>query len=85
MVDIMHNTRAFYELSKRRQLIEEQLQEYNTIINGLRSDAKKLKKGSIERQELMTKANDLKNYNVYIKLETELKTLNFCINTVFYG
>jgi len=81
----MEKVKAFYKISAKRRSIEEQLEEYNFVINELREEAKKLKKGSIERQDLMRKASEIKNCSVYIKLETELNMLNFCINTVWYN
>ena len=81
----MEKTKAFYKLSAKRQAIEEQLEEYNVVINELRSEAKKLKKGSLERQDLMRKANEISNSSVFIKLQTELRVMNFCINTVWYN
>ncbi|WP_205427387.1 hypothetical protein [Clostridium botulinum] len=81
----MEKVKAFYELSNKRQQIEEQLSDYDLVISELRTEAKKLKKGSSERQDLMKRANDLKNDNVYIKLQIELKILNYCINTVYYN
>ncbi|HBJ1650865.1 TPA: hypothetical protein LA460_000083 [Clostridium botulinum] len=81
----MEKVKAFYKLSNKRQQIEEQLSDYDLIISELRIEAKKFKKGSSERQDLMRRANDLKNDNVYIRLQTELKILNYCINTVYYN
>lgn len=79
------NTKAFYKLTDKRNEIEGSIETYNVLIRELREEAKKLKKGSIERQELMKRANDLNNDAVYVKLKGQLEILNFCINTVFYN
>lgn len=79
------NTTAYYKLTGRRSCIEDLIEPYDTAIKDLKEDAKKLKKGSQERQDLMKKANDLNNDTVYKNLKLELRTLNFCINTVFYS
>jgi len=81
----MGKIKAFYKLSAKRQAIEEQLENYDFVINELRAEAKKLKKGSLERQDLMKKASETNNCDVYKKLQTELNILNFCINTVWYN
>lgn len=80
----MKNTKAFYILTSKRAEVEDKIEEYDILIKENREQAKKLKKGSIERQELMVKANDLANSLTYQKLKIELSTLNFCINTTFY-
>ena len=55
------------------------------VIRNIQADAKKLKKGSIEKQDLMRRANELKNSESYKDLKLQIKILNFCINTVFYS
>ena len=80
----MTNTKAFYKLTSKRQEIEDFIEPYDAAIQELKDAAKKLKKGSPERQELMKKANDLKNEECYKKWQTELRIMNYCINTVFY-
>lgn len=79
------NTKAYYNLTERRNKIESYIEDYEVAIKELRDEAKKLKKGSPERQELMKRANDLKNDIAYRERITELKTLNYCINIVFYN
>lgn len=79
------NTKAYYNLTERRNKIESYIEDYEVAIKELRDEAKKLKKGSPERQELMKRANDLKNDITYRGRITELRTLNYCINIVFYN
>lgn len=79
------NTKAYYNLTERRSKVESYIEDYDVLIKELRDEGKKLKKGSVERQELMERANGLKNDSVYRELQTELKVLNYCINTVFYN
>lgn len=81
----MKNSKAFYKLTERRNKLEDLIEPYDILINGLRADAKKLKKGCKERQDLIKKANDIKNSEVYKNLKLEIQTMNFCINTVFYS
>lgn len=79
------NTKAYYNLTERRNKIESYIEDYEVAIKELRDEAKKLKKGSPERQELMKRANDLKNDITYRERLIELRTLNYCINIVFYN
>lgn len=79
------NIKAYYNLTERRSKVESYIEDYDVVIKELRDEAKKLKKGSMERQELMKRANDLKNDSTYRELQIELRTLNYCINTVFYN
>lgn len=79
------NVKAYYNLTERRSKVERYIEDYDVVIKELRDEAKKLKKGSMERQELMKRANDLKNDSTYRELQIELRTLNYCINTVFYN
>lgn len=79
------NTKAFYKLTNKRNEIEESIEVYNSLIRELREEAKKLKKGSVERQDLMKRANDLNNDVIYVKLKGQLEMLNFCINITFYS
>lgn len=78
------NTKAYYKLTSKRYEIEEHLEPYNIQIEEFRKEAKKLKKGSAERQKFVKMANDLVNSLEYQKLQVESKTLNYCINTFFY-
>lgn len=79
------NVKAYYNLTERRSKVERYIEDYDVVIKELRDEAKKLKKGSMERQELMERANGLKNDSTYRELKIELRTLNYCINTVFYN
>lgn len=79
------NVKAYYNLTERRSKVERYIEDYDVVIKELRDEDKKLKKGSMERQELMKRANDLKNDSTYRELQIELRTLNYCINTVFYN
>lgn len=78
------NTKSYYILSQKQNEAEDELNMYNDMMKDLKDAAKELRKGSPERIDLMTKANEIKNSITYIKLKTKLETLNFAINTVFY-
>lgn len=79
------NTKAYFKLVERRAMFEEQKEDYDVLINELRTEARKFKKGSAERQDLMRRAQELKNCDIYKIIEAEIRTMNFCINTVFYN
>lgn len=79
------NTRAFFELEKRRYQLEEELEEFNNKIKVISEQAKKQKKGSEERKLLMQQAGDIRNSSEYLVLQAKIKTMNYCMNTVFYG
>ena len=81
----MNNTKAYYTLTNKRSELEEDLDVMTEVIRNIQDDAKKLKKGSPERQDLMRRANELKNSETYKDLKLKIEILNFCINTVFYS
>lgn len=81
----MNNSKAYYTLTNKRSELEEECETMSELIKNIQDDAKKLKKGSIERQDLMRRANELKNSESYKNLKLQIKMLNFCINTVFYS
>lgn len=81
----MNNSKAYYTLTNKRSELEEECETMTELIKNIQDDAKKLKKGSTERQDLMRRANELKNSENYKNLKLQIKTLNFCINTVFYS
>lgn len=81
----MEKSNAFFKLQKRRLQIEENIEEFNNKIKTISDQAKKQKKGSEERKLLMQQANNLKNSSEYLVLQAQLKTMNYCINTVFYN
>lgn len=81
----MENSKAFYKLTQEINELEEALEPYDTLISTFREEAKKLKKGSLERQDLIKRANDIKNSENYKALKIRIETMNFCINTVFYS
>lgn len=81
----MINSKAYYTLTNKRSELEEECEVMTELIRNIQADAKKLKKGSIERQDLIRRANELKNSETYKDLKLQIKTLNFCINTVFYS
>lgn len=81
----MINSKAYYTLTNKRSELEEECEVMTELIRNIQADAKKLKKGSIERQDLIRRANELKNSETYNDLKLQIKTLNFCINTVFYS
>lgn len=79
------NTKAFYKISNEITKIESQLEELNNQINNIRSKAKKLKKGSQERESEMFKANQIQNSLDYISLKSKLSTFQYCYNVMFYN
>ena len=81
----MNNSKAYYTLTNKRSELEEELDIMSELIRNIQDDAKKLKKGSPERQDLMRRANELKNSETYKDLKLKIEILNFCINTVFYS
>lgn len=80
----MQNTKAFYKLYTERQRLEDLLIEYDKEINLLKNEIRKCKKGSTEKESLMKKMDELRNNERYISVKVQIKTMNFCINTVFY-
>ena len=81
----MNNTKTYYTLTNKRMTLEEELDTMSELIRNIQDDAKKLKKGSIERQDLMRRANEIRNSETYKNLKLKIEMLNFCINTVFYS
>ena len=81
----MNKIKAYYALTNKRMVLEEELDIMSELIRNIQDDAKKLKKGSIERQDLMRRANEIKNSETYKNLKLKIEMLNFCINTVFYS
>lgn len=81
----MDNTKAFQKLSQKRFELEEQKEILDNKIQSISEEAKKLKKGSNERKELMSKVEEIKNSKEYQDLHLQIKTMNYCINTVFYN
>lgn len=81
----MNNTKAYYTLTNKRMTLEEEFDIMSELIKNIQNDAKKLKKGSPERQDLMRRANEIKNSEAYKNLKLRIEMLNFCINTVFYS
>lgn len=81
----MNKIKAYYALTNKRMVLEEELDIMSELIRNIQDDAKKLKKGSLERQELMRRANEIRNSETYKNLKLKIEVLNFCINTVFYS
>lgn len=81
----MNNTKTYYTLTNKRMTLEEELDTMSELIRNIQDDAKKLKKGSIERQDLMRRANEIRNSETYKNLKLKIEMLKFCINTVFYS
>lgn len=81
----MNSTKAYYTLTNKRMVLEEELDIMSELIRSIQGDAKKLKKGSPERQDLMRRANEIRNSETYKNLKLKIEILNFCINTVFYS
>lgn len=80
----MNNSKAYLTLTKERQFIEDQLEIMNENAKVFSEQAKKLKKGSFERESMMMKSNQIKMSVEYKVLKSQLETFNFCINTTFY-
>lgn len=81
----MEKSNAFFKLQERRSQIEESIEEFNNKIKTVSEQAKKQKKGSEERKLLMQQVGDIRNSSEYLVLQAQLKTMNYCINTVFYS
>lgn len=81
----MNKTKVYYALTNKRMVLEEEFDIMSELIRNIQNDAKKLKKGSPERQDLMRRANEIKNSETYKNLKLRIEMLNFCINTVFYS
>lgn len=79
------NSKAYLKLAVERQRLEELVTPYDDLIQSLKEDAKKLKKGSVERQDLFKRVSAIQNDQVYKDLKLQIKTMNFCINTAFYS
>lgn len=80
---MMQLSEKFIKLVIKRQQIEEQIESFE--IDKMREEAKKLPKKSDERKLINEKINNTLNSKEYILLKNELKTLNYCINTVWYS
>lgn len=81
----MKNSKAYYKLTSKRLELEEEFDIIKSDIEIKRTEAKKFPKGSEERKRLMQEIQDLGKTPKYQQLNSEIKMLNFCINTVFYS
>lgn len=77
------NINAFYTLSQKRRDLNEQLDILDNQIKEFKEEAKKLKKGSDERKEMMGKANEIENSVEYKVLKAQCQMINYCMNIVF--
>lgn len=76
----MQLSEKFIKLAVKRQQIEEQIELFG--IDKMREEAKKLPKKSDERKLINERINNILNSKEYMLLKNELKTLNYCINTI---
>lgn len=81
----MNNAKGYLKLEQKRCEIEEWIMEYDTKIQNIREEAKKLPKGSIERKHMMTEVQELGKNVEYRHMKDKLRLMNFCINSVFYS
>lgn len=79
----MQLSEKFIKLAVKRQKIEEQIELFG--IDKMREEAKKLPRKSDERKLINEKINNILNSKEYMLLRNELKTLNYCINTIWYS
>lgn len=79
----MQLSEKFIKLAVKRQEIEEQIESFG--IDKMREEAKKLPRKSDERKLINEKINNILNSKEYMLLRNELKTLNYCINTIWYS
>ena len=78
-------SKAYFKLTSKRNELESKLEILNKKMQEIREKSKKLKKGSEERKELTLNIDNIKNSKEYQDLNLQIKTMNFCINTVFYS
>jgi transposase len=77
------NSKAYYELHKKRQELEEEIKILEKRIRNLKQEM--LKKDLPERKKIQKEINKIVESEKSIELQASLKTINFCINTVFYS
>lgn len=77
------NSKAYYELHKKRQELEEEIKSLEIRIRNLKQEM--LKKDLPERKKIQKEINKIIQSERSIELQASLKTINFCINTVFYS
>ena len=77
------NSKAYYELHKKRQELEEEIEILEKRIRNLKQEM--LKKDLPERKKIQKEINKIIQSEKSIELQASLKTINFCINTVFYS
>ena len=77
------NSKAYYELHKKRQELEEEIKILEKRIRNLKQEM--LKKDLPERKKIQNEINKIVESEKSIELQASLKTINFCINTVFYS
>ena len=81
----MINSKAYFKLTSRRNDYEEELQVFGNQISKLIEEAKKLKKGSSERKDLMDKAMNIRQSEECKNLRIRIEELNYSINIYFYN
>lgn len=77
------NSKAYYELHKKRQELEEEIEILEKRIRKLKQEI--LQKDLPERKKIQKEINKIMQSERCIELQASLKTINFCINTVFYS
>ena len=81
----MENSEKFYKLNKRLCELERKLEDYNNEIRHIRENAKKLKKGSHERESEIAKIHQMETSKEYIETKAKVESLYYCINIFFYN
>lgn len=77
------NSKAYYKLHKKRQELEEEIKILEKRIRNLKQEM--LKKDLPERKKIQKEIDKIIQSERSIELQASLKTINFCINTVFYS
>lgn len=78
----MFNSKAYYKLTGERHRLTDLLDSYK--LDELQEVAKRLKKGSQERKDANDNISNIKSSAEYKVLQEKIKSMNFCINNVFY-
>lgn len=78
-------TKGYYKISNKIAELEEKVEIIDIQAKDIMDNAKKMKKGSEERKEAMAQAKALKEDREYQDMKLELKTLYFCLNSVYYN
>lgn len=79
------STNGYYKISSRIGELEDKIAIIDNKAKNITDSAKRLPKGSEERKSLMNEAKVLKESEEYKGMKIELKTLYFCLNSIFYN